>query len=338
MIAVHAGAGVHYESKREIHEKICKSSCEAGLKAIKDNLSAIDAVTQAIMVMEDDPSTNSGYGSNLCRDGNIECDASLMDGHSLLWAGVGAVPGIKNPIKISQLLLKEQLIVNPYGLIAPNILVGEPAKRWAVDRGLPMANLVTEQAESTYNKLRRKIDRQDSSEPDNSIKSRRFDTVGAVAVDRKGHIAAGVSSGGILFKVPGRMGQAASYGAGCWAQESVGISTSGSGEYLVKTLFARECASYFLSNTEQSVESFNDMFISKFTDSPFLANVTTSKSAGVIAVIHDDERNCDELYWAHNTPTMVLAYAKESLQSPKFVFSKYPGQIKSSPTIQSIIL
>lgn len=61
------------------------------------------------------------------------------------------------------------------------------------------------------------------------------------------------------------MGQAASYGAGCWAQESVGISTSGSGEYLVKTLFARECASYFLSNTEQSVESFNDMFISKFT-------------------------------------------------------------------------
>ena len=113
--------------------------------------------------------------------------------------------------------------------------------------------------------MRRKIERQDLSEPDNSIKSRRFDTVGAIAVDRKGHIAAGVSSGGILFKVPGRVGQAASYGAGCWAQESVGISTSGSGEYLVKTLFARECASYFLSNTEQSVQSFNDLFISKFS-------------------------------------------------------------------------
>ncbi|XP_015795321.1 threonine aspartase 1 [Tetranychus urticae] len=336
MIAVHAGAGIHLESKRSTHENVCKAACDAGLQALNDNLPAIDAVTRAIMAMEDDPSTNCGYGSNLCRDGTIECDASLMDGHRLLWSGVGAVPGIKNPIKISQLLLEEQTVENPYGLIPPNIIVGEAAKRWAESRGLITANLETEQTRSVYNKLRHKIDRDDISVP---IKFRRLDTVGAVAVDKQGHVAAGVSSGGILFKVPGRVGQAATYGAGCWAQDSIGISTSGSGEYLIKTLFAKECASHLLLNpADDLVEQFTHLFSTKFTDSPFLKSVKTAKSAGLITVIHDAQRNTNELIWVHNTPTMCLAYGKVSDKSPRFIFSKYPGQLKSAPTIQSKII
>lgn len=111
--------------------------------SLQDGLSAIDIVTEALIVMEDDPLTNAGHGSNYCNDGSIECDASLMDSKTLNWAGIGAIPSIKNPISVARALLKLQEEQHPLGLIPPQLIVSEPARKWAESKGFATADLST---------------------------------------------------------------------------------------------------------------------------------------------------------------------------------------------------
>jgi PREDICTED: similar to threonine aspartase 1 (taspase-1) len=93
----------------------------------------------------------------------------------------------------------------------------------------------------------------------------RLDTVGAVAIDKFGYVAAGVSSGGILLKWPGRVGHASAYGCGCWAQDNVAVSSSGMGEYLVKTFFAKECANALIHcSNKDYVNQMRQFFVEKF--------------------------------------------------------------------------
>ncbi|RWS07011.1 threonine aspartase 1-like isoform X1 [Dinothrombium tinctorium] len=330
-IAVHSGAGFQSESKQSKYLNACKEACSNGMQLLINGKSAIDAVVEAISTLEDNQITNAGLGSNLCNNGTVECDASIMDGKSLNWAAVGALSGVKNPIKVTKLMLSEQLKEQPFGLIAPNILVGEGAKRWSIERGCELSdNLVTEGAKATYNKYKRKIEGSDPIE----VKARRLDTVGAIAIDAAGNLAAGVSSGGILLKNPGRVGQAAMYGSGIWAQDNVAVTTSGVGEYLVKTLFARECASQLLTIDDRlNVEKIHNVFVNNFIESPFLKSVNGVKSAGVICAHLDQSKSIIEFLWAHNTPTMSIAYCCRNSQ-PKTIFSKLPE--KTEMFIQSI--
>ncbi|XP_036274329.1 threonine aspartase 1 isoform X6 [Pipistrellus kuhlii] len=250
-VLVHAGAGYHSESKAKEYKHVCKRACQKAIEKLQSGALATDAVTAALVELEDSPFTNAGMGSNLNLLGEIECDASIMDGKSLNFGAVGALSGIKNPVSVANRLLCEgQKGKLSAGRIPPCFLVGEGAYRWAVDHGIPSCppNIMTtrfslaafkrnkrklelaERVETDFIQLKKK---RQSNEKEND--SGTLDTVGAVVVDHEGNVAAAVSSGGLALKHPGRVGQAALYGCGCWAENtgahnpySTAVSTSGS--------------------------------------------------------------------------------------------------------------
>uniref|UniRef100_A0A2K6KWG6 Threonine aspartase 1 n=1 Tax=Rhinopithecus bieti TaxID=61621 RepID=A0A2K6KWG6_RHIBE len=285
-VLVHAGAGYHSESKAKEYKHVCKRACQKAIEKLQAGALATDAVTAALVELEDSPFTNAGMGSNLNLLGEIECDASIMDGKSLNFGAVGALSGIKNPVSVANRLLCE----GQKGKLS--LLVGEGAYRWAVDHGIPSCppNIMTTRFSlAAFKRNKRKLElaervetdfiqlkkRRQSSEKEND--SGTLDTVGAVVVDHEGNVAAAVSSGGLALKHPGRVGQAALYGCGCWAENtgahnpySTAVSTSGCGEHLVRTILARECSHAL--QAEDAHQALLETMQNKFISSPFLAS------------------------------------------------------------------
>ncbi|EEF50495.1 putative threonine aspartase isoform X2 [Ricinus communis] len=163
-IAVHVGAGYHAPSSEKPLRSAMKRACLAAASILrKGSGGCLDAVTAAIQVLEDDPWTNAGRGSNLTEDGVVEGDASIMDGHSGAFGAVGAVPGVRNAIQIAALLAKEQMMGSSLlGRISPMFLVGEGARVWAKSKGIDLpetieeANkwLVTERAKAQWKRFK----------------------------------------------------------------------------------------------------------------------------------------------------------------------------------------
>uniref|UniRef100_A0A8K9X616 Threonine aspartase 1 n=1 Tax=Oncorhynchus mykiss TaxID=8022 RepID=A0A8K9X616_ONCMY len=250
-VLVHAGAGYHSESKAKEYKHVCKRACQRAVDRLKAGALAVDAVTAALVELEDSPFTNAGMGSNLNLSGEIECDASIMDGKSLRYGAVGAVSGINNPVLVANRLLSEaQKGKLSAGRIPPCFLVGRGAHDWAVNHGIPPCpseKMATKFSLSAYKRNKHKMElaeKVDTGFNHHSKKRRQasetngsglLDTVGAIVVDREGNVAAAVSSGGLAMKHPGRVGQAAHHGCGCWAENtstlnpySTAVSTSGS--------------------------------------------------------------------------------------------------------------
>uniref|UniRef100_A0A8D3DU68 Taspase, threonine aspartase, 1 n=1 Tax=Scophthalmus maximus TaxID=52904 RepID=A0A8D3DU68_SCOMX len=250
-VLVHAGAGYHSESKAKEYKHVCKRACQRVCSLYGCYLQTNNVTFYCLFTQCDSPFTNAGMGSNLNLSGEIECDASIMDGKSLHYGAVGAIRGIKNPVLVANRLLSEaQKGKLSAGRIPPCFLVGRGAHDWAVSHGIPPCpseKMATKFSLSAYKRNKRKMElaekmdsghnqtkkRRQSSENENG--SGCLDTVGAVVVDLEGNVAAAVSSGGLAMKHAGRVGQAAHYGCGCWAENarnmnpySTAVSTSGS--------------------------------------------------------------------------------------------------------------
>ncbi|NWT84297.1 TASP1 aspartase, partial [Lanius ludovicianus] len=352
-VLVHAGAGYHSESKAKEYKHVCKRACQKAIEKLQAGALATDAVTAALIELEDSPFTNAGLGSNLNLLGEIECDASIMDGKSLNFGAVGALSGIKNPVSVANRLLCEgQKGKLSAGRIPPCFLVGEGAYRWAVDHGIPACPpgiMATRFSLAAFKRNKRKLELAEKVETDLiQLKKRRqsnekendsgtLDTVGAVVVDQEGNVAAAVSSGGLALKHPGRVGQAALYGCGCWAENtgahnpySTAVSTSGI-YYFYKYLM-KECSCAL--QTEDAHQALLETMQNKFIGSPFLAN-EDGVLGGVIVL-----RSCRcsaepessqgkptllvEFLWSHTTESMCVGYMSAQDGKAKTHISRLP--------------
>ncbi|NWV06845.1 TASP1 aspartase, partial [Ptilonorhynchus violaceus] len=350
-VLVHAGAGYHSESKAKEYKHVCKRACQKAIEKLQAGALATDAVTAALIELEDSPFTNAGLGSNLNLLGEIECDASIMDGKSLNFGAVGALSGIKNPVSVANRLLCEgQKGKLSAGRIPPCFLVGEGAYRWAVDHGIPACPpgiMATRFSLAAFKRNKRKLELAEKVETDLiQLKKRRqsnekendsgtLDTVGAVVVDQEGNVAAAVSSGGLALKHPGRVGQAALYGCGCWAENtgahnpySTAVSTSGIYyfyKYLMKLL------SFSVINAHQALL---ETMQNKFIGSPFLANedgvlggVIVLRSCRCSAEPESSQEKPTllvEFLWSHTTESMCVGYMSAQDGKAKTHISRLP--------------
>ncbi|NXB99201.1 TASP1 aspartase, partial [Orthonyx spaldingii] len=351
-VLVHAGAGYHSESKAKEYKHVCKRACQKAIEKLQAGALATDAVTAALIELEDSPFTNAGLGSNLNLLGEIECDASIMDGKSLNFGAVGALSGIKNPVSVANRLLCEgQKGKLSAGRIPPCFLVGEGAFRWAVDHGIPACPpgiMATRFSLAAFKRNKRKLELAEKVETDLiQLKKRRqsnekendsgtLDTVGAVVVDQEGNVAAAVSSGGLALKHPGRVGQAALYGCGCWAENtgahnpySTAVSTSGIYyfyKYLMKLLS--------FSVIKDAHQALLETMQNKFIGSPFLAN-EDGVLGGVIVLrscrcsaepesSQEKQTLLVEFLWSHTTESMCVGYMSAQDGKAKTHISRLP--------------
>ncbi|NXK76903.1 TASP1 aspartase, partial [Amazona guildingii] len=354
-VLVHAGAGYHSESKAREYKHVCKRACQKAIEKLQAGALATDAVTAALIELEDSPFTNAGLGSNLNLLGEIECDASIMDGKSLNFGAVGALSGIKNPVSVANRLLCEgQKGKLSAGRIPPCFLVGEGAYRWAVDHGIPACPpgiMATRFSLAAFKRNKRKLElaekvetdlihlkrRRQSNEKEND--SGTLDTVGAVVVDQEGNVAAAVSSGGLALKHPGRVGQAALYGCGCWAENtgahtpySTAVSTSGIYYFYkyFKKLLECSCA----LQTEDAHQALLETMQNKFIGSPFLANedgvlggVIVLRSCRCSAEPESSQEKPTllvEFLWSHTTESMCVGYMSAQDGKAKTHISRLP--------------
>jgi taspase (threonine aspartase 1) len=153
--------------------------------------------------------------------------------------------------------------------------------------------------------------------------------VGVVVLDKAGRVASTVSSGGIALKQPGRVGQASVFGCGCWAQQgnfksspsfTVGVSTTGCGEHLVRTFLARECAQH-LTVSRLPLNALQTVMKEKFAESDFLAGVP-EKLGGAICMHYDEVHGRGQFLWTHTTASMGIAYQTTSDEAATTVMSR----------------
>ncbi len=241
VIAIHGGAGAisreHMSAAQEQrYIQALSEIVEAGQKILSDGGSALDAVTEAVRLLEECPLFNAGIGSVFTHDGTHELDACIMEGASLNAGAVAGVSRLRNPVLAARLVMEQ----SPHVL-----LVGEGAEQFAAEHGMPW---VEPSLFSTPERLAQLQLAQGQVVLDHDINApldpdRKFGTVGAVALDLHGNLAAATSTGGMTNKLPGRVGDSPLVGAGCYANNAnAAISCTGTGELFMRTLAAYDIA------------------------------------------------------------------------------------------------
>ncbi len=238
VLLVHGGAWAIPDAMRDAHERGVRMALERGHSLLRSGSSALEAVTAAISVMEDDETFDAGRGAFLTRDGRVQLDALLMDGKTLRAGGVACVERLRNPIQAAQLVLER----------SPHVyFVGEGAEVFAASQGMALIEnreLVVPREEANLREAQLK---EAAGLPDLTFAGesslRSHDTVGAVALDTQGNLAAGTSTGGTLNKAPGRVGDSSLIGCGCYADNgSAAVSLTGWGEPIMKLVLGKWAA------------------------------------------------------------------------------------------------
>jgi beta-aspartyl-peptidase (threonine type) len=245
ILLIHGGAWAMPDDAIPAHEAGIASALAAGYALLARGASAVEAVEAAVAVMEDDEAFDAGRGSFLTRDGRVQLDALLMNGENLRTGGVACVERLKNPIRAARLVLDH----------SPHVyFVGVGAERFARQHGMALIDntelivprererlMAFQKAElegATDTTFSGPLDKEGVSDADPTMLS--HDTVGAVALDQYGHIAAGTSTGGTLSKAPGRVGDSSLIGCGCYADDhSAAVSLTGWGEPIMKLVLGK---------------------------------------------------------------------------------------------------
>ncbi|MDX3885927.1 MAG: isoaspartyl peptidase/L-asparaginase [Sphingomonas sp.] len=287
-IVIHGGSG---SMRRGVLSDADDAGGRAGLKAAIDAATAIlsaggpalDAVEAAIRVLEDDPHFNAGRGSVFTAEGRIECDAAIMDGATLAAGAVAGVRATRNPITLARAVMERSSHV---------FLAGAGADGFA--RAQDIESAPPEWFETA--ERRRQLD-EILADPDAPFDSAmKYGTVGAVALDTRGHVAAATSTGGLTGKKWGRVGDSPLIGAGTYADDrACAVSCTGAGEYFIRLGVAHEITAR-VRLAGETIEDAADGMIAELTE--------MGGKGGVIVVSADGSGG-----WAFNTPGMYRAMA-----------------------------
>lgn len=325
-IAVHGGAGDILRSKLgdegdKAYRASLAKALAAGAAVLDRGGSSLDAVEAAVRVFEDDPLFNAGHGAVFAADGTNRMDSAIMDGATLRAGSVADVTRTRNPISLARSVMEK----TPYVL-----LVGPGADAYSAQAGLqqePPAYFFTE---SRWQALVRQLQKDGKPVPprpagapppaapvpvaqlEESADTHRYGTVGVVALDRQGNIAAGTSTGGLQGKMPGRVGDSPLIGAGTYASnQSCAVSGTGVGEFFIRYTVAREvCA--LVQYKGLTLQQAADEVIHKRLE-------PIHGDGGVIAVAPDGQ-----LAWSFNTPGMFRARQREGGPVEVHIFNNEP--------------
>lgn len=229
ILVVHGGAWAMPDDVIEDHRRGVQKALQAGWKVLASGGTALKAVEEAVVVMEDDETFDAARGSFLTADGRVQMDALIMDGATLRAGGVGCVERIRNPIRAARLILSE----------SPHVyFVGQGAEQFAAGLGIELIDnneLVIDRERKRLAEAKAK-----AAAGERDLTFAGHDTVGAVALDGNGHLAAATSTGGTLNKTPGRVGDSSLIGCGCYADDHSGaVSCTGWGEPIMKLVLGK---------------------------------------------------------------------------------------------------
>ncbi len=296
ILAVHGGAGRwNLDSDvREIVFKSLRDALNAGFNVLKSNGNAVDAVVEAVKVLENSEIFNAGVGSVLNALGYVEMDAGIMDGRTLRAIGIGATRYPKNPIILARYAMEYTDHV---------IIVGEGADRLAKILHLePRDNYIPSKIVAKYQELIKNPESIDYWKRLPEILTRFLvgDTVGAVAMDDEGNVAAAASTGGVWLKLPGRIGDTPIVGAGFYADNRGGAAVAtGLGEIIIMYGLTRKAVEKMISGLDADTACI--------TTIRELTTIYGGNNAGILCL---DLRG--KVAAIHNTPAMPYGYIEES--------------------------
>ena len=216
-LLVHGGAGTPADGRVDdeaAHHDALRDALVAGYEVLAQGGAALDAAETAVQSLEDCALFNAGRGSVLTADGRVEMDAAVMDGASRQAGACAAITRVRHPVALARAVMEKTPHV---------VLVGDGAERYAVDAGLELVDaewFVTERERLRFGR--------GAAAPEG------HGTVGAVALDSRGQVAAATSTGGVRHQLPGRVGDSPVIGAGTWADDLVAVSCTGAGEQFIR--------------------------------------------------------------------------------------------------------
>jgi L-asparaginase / beta-aspartyl-peptidase len=236
-IAVHGGAGAMPRAtlsaaREQRYRAGLEAALDGGYEVLARGGASLDAVAVAVRILEDDPSFNAGRGAALTRDGAAELDAAIMEGRQLRAGAVASVRHVRNPVDLARRVMEKSRHV---------LLVGSGAEEFALEEGF---TLVPNHYFRTPERLEQLESEQRGERVSDLVPPRSQGTVGAVARDAAGNLAAATSTGGLTNKRPGRVGDSPIIGAGTYARNGVAaVSATGHGEYFIRAVAAHHvCA------------------------------------------------------------------------------------------------
>ncbi len=250
VLVIHGGAGALPKAQMTpALEKQYRDTLEAALKAGHAKSTSLDAVEAAIGVLEDSPLFNAGKGAVFNRDGRHEMNASIMEGKTKKAGAVAGLTRIKNPISAARLVMEKSEHV---------FMIGEGLERFAHEQGMPLVSPLYFHTDTAWKYLK-EVEAARKKKQQAELGPAHYGTVGAVACDAQGNLAAGTSTGGITYVRPGRVGDSPIIGAGTYAEnESCGVSCTGTGELFIRHTVASDIAARIKYRGDSLVKATQD--------------------------------------------------------------------------------
>ncbi|MCD6241362.1 isoaspartyl peptidase/L-asparaginase [Candidatus Bathyarchaeota archaeon] len=304
VIVVHGGAGTWHPERQKPGIEGVKNAALEGFKILAAGGSALDAVEIAVICLEDNEVFNAGKGSTLTIDKRVEMEASIMDGKTLKAGAVGLLRDLKNPVKLARIVMEKTDHV---------FLIGEGAEKLAEIFNLERTNPITELRLKYWKNLKEKLLKgqvnyllklHELIEKNPNLFA--YETVGAVALDKHGNVAAATSTGGMTLKLPGRIGDSPLIGCGTYADNEAGAcSATGIGEIAIRLVLAKTVCEYMRkmdaqTAVEEAIKLVNRRIANQVN---FMGLIAVDKKGNVGA--------------AHNSPNMCWAYMKLGMETPE---------------------